>query len=64
MEKDEEYWNRKMKEYDAIMKGEQSYEGCLIVVGLVVLLGVLLALLSPFIFAVLFFNLKTILIWN
>lgn len=52
MGKDEEYWNRKMKEYDVIMKGEQSYEGCLIVVGFVVLLGVLLALLSPFIFAV------------
>lgn len=50
--KDEEYWDRKMKEYDVIMKGEQSYEGSLIVVGLVVLLGVLLALLSPFIFAV------------
>ena len=55
MEKDEEYWNRKMKEYDVIMKGEKSYEGCLIVVGLVVLFGVLLALLSPFIFAIYIF---------
>ncbi len=41
-----------MEEYDVVMKGEQSCEGCLIEVGLVVLLGVLMALLPPFIFAV------------
>ena len=51
MTDEEEYWNRKLKEYECIMKGEQSHEGCLIVLCLVMLLGVLLVVLSPFIFA-------------
>lgn len=51
MTDEEEYWNRKLKEYECIMKGEQSHEGWLIVLCLVMLLGVLLVVLSPFIFA-------------
>lgn len=51
MTEEEEYLDRKLKEFECIMKGEKSHEGCLIVLCFVVLLGVLLAVLSPFIFA-------------
>ena len=51
MTAEEEYLDRKLKEFECIMKGEKSHTGCLIVLCFVVLLGVLLAVLSPFIFA-------------
>lgn len=48
---EEEYLKKKLEECEYLMKGEPSSEGCLVTILLILVLGVLLLVLSPFIFA-------------